>query len=71
MKSATFNVVIRARGTLFKSFLVEKSWDEVDAYEEELKAIIKAIYPSQKYSVEVFEHEDEVCEDSGYFDPQY
>ena len=71
MKSATFNVVIRYRGTLFNSYLVEKNWDEIDAYEAGLKAMIKAIDPSQKYSVEVFEDEEEWTPDSWHFDPQY
>ena len=66
MKSAIFDVTIRKSGHLFNSFLIEKSWDEVDAYEAELKAQ----YPSPNFSVEVFE-EEEWTPDSWHFDPQY
>ena len=66
MTTAVFDVVIRESGRLFKSFLVEKSWDEIDAYE----AKIKAQYPSPNYSVEVFEYEEDSW-GNFYLDPQY
>ena len=66
MKTAVFDVTIRESGHLFNSFLIEKSWDEVDAYEAE----IKAQYPSNNFSVKVVEHE-EFYEDNFYPDPQH